>query len=100
MKTFAGHEMNLLSQLEEQTDNLSSSEMIRQTPAYVELKARGKSVVGPLLSALEHTPNMAFMMLLADVTGENPVPREDRGDVEKMAAAWLRWHNKNGATPD
>ena len=28
---------------------------------------------------------------LEALTGENPVPPEDAGDLEKMRAAWLRW---------
>ena len=33
---------------------------------------------------------------LRSLTGENPVPAGDRGDIEAITRAWLRWGDEHG----
>jgi hypothetical protein len=67
-------------------------------PAYQEIVAMGQEVVPLLLRDLEQEPDHWFAALGA-ITGAQPVPPEDRGDIEKMAAAWLRWGKDHGYLP-
>ncbi len=50
----------------------------------------GKAAVPLILDELRTDPRHWFPAL-QEITGENPVPLEDRGVVRKMAAAWLEW---------
>jgi hypothetical protein len=67
-------------------------------PAYQEIITMGQEVVPLLLRDLEQEPDHWFAALRA-ITGAHPVPPEDRGDLHKMAAAWLRWGKDNGYLP-
>ncbi|MGB8412313.1 MAG: hypothetical protein WCE23_05755 [Candidatus Binatus sp.] len=48
-----------------------------------------------LLQELRHQPDHWFTALRA-ITDANPVPDEIRGNVRKMAAAWIQWGVENG----
>ena len=78
-----------------ETAYLSSlTEMIAH-PAYQEIIALGPEVVPSLLRDLEKEPDYWFAALRA-LTGANPVPPEDAGKLDNMAAAWLNWGRENG----
>ena len=44
---------------------------------------------------LDREPDYWFWALQA-ITGEDPVPPAHRGDLSKMAAAWIRWGKQQG----
>ena len=48
-----------------------------------------------ILGEMAAAPGQWFWALLA-LTGENPVPDADRGDVTAMTAAWQEWGRANG----
>ena len=73
----------------------SSSRIRDNHPAYQEIIAMGPTVVPLLLRDLE-TNRRHWFTALAAITGADPVPEEDAGDIPKMAAAWLRWGRENG----
>jgi hypothetical protein len=52
-------------------------------------------VIPLILAEMETTPGQWFWALAA-LTGEDPVPDADRGDVTAMTAAWLAWGRANG----
>jgi hypothetical protein len=64
-------------------------------PSYQEIIRMGPPVVPLLLRDLAKEPNHWFMALYA-ITGADPIPPQDRGNVDRMAAAWLRWGRDNG----
>ena len=53
-------------------------------------------VNGPLLlRELERDPDHWFAALKA-ITGANPADPADRGRIDKLAAAWLKWGKEAG----
>ena len=74
---------------------LSSVSEITRHPAYQEIIALGAEVVPLLLRELEQRPDDWFAALHA-ITGAAPIPPEDRGKIDRMAAAWVRWGKEHG----
>ena len=58
--------------------------------------ALGRPALPSLFRDLEQTGDGHLAKALAALTGTNPVPAEDRGQVRKVAEAWLRWAKENG----
>jgi hypothetical protein len=56
--------------------------------AYQRIIGMGRSAVPLILRELRDKPEHWFWALTA-ITGEDPVPEEDAGDIRKMAQAWL-----------
>ena len=50
-----------------------------------------------MLRDLEHRPDHWFAALRT-ITGADPVAPEDRGRMERMAAAWVSWGREHGYT--
>ena len=48
-----------------------------------------------ILQELEQKPDHWFAALRA-MTGEDPVTPEDRGQMDRMASAWVRWGKEHG----
>lgn len=59
-------------------------------PAYQEIIGMGKAAIPLLLAELRREPDDWFWALYA-ITGAQPVPAENRGNLKEMAAAWLQW---------
>jgi hypothetical protein len=78
-----------------ETSHLSSSTQMAAHPAYQEIIALGPEVVPCLLRDLARQPDHWFTALKA-ITGANPVEPADRGRIDKMAEAWLRWGKEAG----
>jgi hypothetical protein len=78
----------------------SSIDAMMREPEYTKIKACGEEAVPILLEALREQPDtsMAIIALLVDITGENPMQKEDAGHVSRMAAAWLRWSRNRPST--
>lgn len=79
----------------DETLNVSSVTEAERHPAYREIVRMGMPAVPLLLEELDREPNLWFGALQA-ITGENPIPAEDRGDILKMARAWVTWGAENG----
>lgn len=80
---------------EEETGHLSAVTQIATHPAYQQIIGMGPAVVPLLLEDLARTSSHWFWALTA-ITGEQPVPPENRGDVDRMIAAWLHWGRTQG----
>jgi hypothetical protein len=74
---------------------LSSMTLIEGSAPYRDIIAWGERAVPLLLQELEHDPDYWFTALQA-ITGVNPVPAEDRGDLQRMTAHWLAWGHHTG----
>jgi hypothetical protein len=77
------------------TSHLSSSTQMAAHPAYREIIGLGMEAVPLLLADLARQPDHWFTALKA-ITGANPVDSADRGRIDRMAAAWLKWGRENG----
>jgi hypothetical protein len=60
-----------------------------------EIISMGEAVVPLMLRDLEQQPRL-WVWALPDITGEDPVPEADAGNIRKMSEAWLRWGKEHG----
>src|SRR5436305_15348493 len=95
-ETIEQHVVRLLGTWREQTAYLSSSTQMTAHPAYQELVTLGPAALPFLFRDLEQTGDGHLSKALAAITGAHPVPAGDRGNVRKVADAWLRWARENG----
>lgn len=77
------------------TMNLSSVGQMMDHPAYECLLAIGPPVLPLVMLRLEREPDPRWFPLLRDLTGDNPVPKEHAGYVERMAEDWIAWHREH-----
>lgn len=73
----------------------SSTATLAMHPAYQQIIGMGEDAVPLILADLQRGVDHWFWALKA-ITRENPVPDEDRGNLKKMAAAWLDWGRAKG----
>ena len=72
------------------TQYSSSGTEITNHVAYQRIIAMGQDVVPLIIRELRKRPAHWFWALFI-ITGHDPVPLEDRGNLAKMRDAWLRW---------
>jgi hypothetical protein len=80
----------LAAEWKEQSRYLSNSARMAMLRPYQRIIGMGEPVVPLILEELRREPDQWFWALEA-ITEENPVPPEVRGDVRRMADAWIRW---------
>src|SRR5437879_868969 len=73
----------------------SSSTVLRSHPAFQEIIGLGVAVVPLMLRDLGERPRL-WVWALPRITGADPVPAADRGNIAKMSEAWLRWGQEHG----
>lgn len=73
----------------------SSTTKLASHPAFQEIIQMGQAVVPLMLRDLEKRPRL-WVWALPEITGADPVPESDRGNIAKMSEAWLRWARANG----
>src|SRR5688500_3090915 len=78
-----------------ETQFISSYTEIVAHPAFREIIRMGAPVVPWMLRDLKEQPRL-WVWALPEITGANPVPPEDSGNIAKMSQAWLRWGAANG----
>ena len=64
-------------------------------PAYREIVEMGEAVLPLILEDLRDGGGHWYRAL-REITGENPVPEEDRGWSKKMRRAWVEWGEERG----
>ncbi len=80
---------------EDETACLSSSTMIVEHPAFQEIIRLGPAVLPLMLRDLEQGPRV-WVWAHPAIIGADPVPVEDRGNIQRMRDAWLSWARANG----
>jgi len=73
----------------------SSTTKLVNHHAFQEIVRLGHAVVPFMLQDLEMKPRL-WVWALSEITGADPVPMADRGNIAKMSEAWLRWAGANG----
>jgi hypothetical protein len=73
----------------------SSARVLSEHPAFREIVALGPAVVPLMLCDLAKRPRL-WVWALPEITGVDPVPELDRGNIAKMSEAWLRWGRAPG----
>lgn len=79
----------------EDTHLASSVSGIFLHPAYQEIIGLGPAALPLILDDLARTRVDWFWALRA-ISGENPVPPEERGQIGRMTERWLEWGHRNG----
>lgn len=64
-------------------------------PEYQRIIGMGPAVLPLILESLQRETDHWFWAL-ESITGEDPVPPEDRGSIRKMADAWVAWGRDQG----
>lgn len=77
------------------TAYISSSNDLVAHPAFQEIVGMGEAVIPLVLRELEKRTGH-WHRALRRITGADPVPPEDRGNVEMAAEAWLEWAREQG----
>jgi hypothetical protein len=85
----------LAARWKKETLHHSRMDKVAAHPAHREIIAMGARVLPLIFADLEKTGGLWFMALDA-ITGADPIPEQDAGDVDKMAAAWLAWGREKG----
>jgi len=80
---------------QEETRYVSSVHDMVLHPAYQQIIGMGREALPFLFQELKRQPDHWFWALHA-ITGEEPVPTEEKGNVEAMTRRWLRWGAANG----
>ena len=68
-------------------------------PSYQQIIGLGEQALPFILLELQQSPDHWFWALRA-ITGEDPVPPEERGNVAAMRRSWLRWGAERGYVTD
>src|SRR5262245_22590822 len=78
-----------------ETAYVSSSGDLVAHPAFQDIVALGSPVIPLLLCELEKRTGH-WHRALRRITGDDPVPAADRGNIERATEAWLRWEKEHG----
>jgi hypothetical protein len=78
-----------------ETAHLSSTPKMILHDSYQKIMAMGPDVVPHLLRDLERN-RRSWFWALRHLTGTNPVPPQDQGDLDKMIEAWVSWGKREG----
>jgi hypothetical protein len=74
---------------------LSSTTAKSMHPAYQQIIGLGPTALPLILKELADRPSHWFWALKS-ITGEDPVPPSDAGNIPRMTEAWLRWGHEHG----
>ena len=85
----------LAAEWKDQGKFLPSPTAIAALPAYRAIIGLGRPALPLILGELRREPHHWFVALRR-ITGEDPVPEDARGDLHRMAEAWLRWGAEHG----
>lgn len=85
----------LVRQWKQATLLMSSITDMATHPAYQQMIGMGQTALPLILEELRREPDQWFWALKA-ITGEDPVPQADRGNLPRMAHAWLAWAKDHG----
>jgi hypothetical protein len=95
-ETAAQRFARLARRWQDETWMLSSTTQRVLHPAYQQIIGMGRDAIPHLLHGLDQRDPEHWFWALAAITGEDPVPPEDRGNVRRMADAWLGWARRQG----
>jgi hypothetical protein len=84
----------LAREWKEKSRFLSNTAQMALLRPYQAIIGMGMPAVALILQELQREPDQWFWALEA-ITEENPVRAEDRGNVRRMAVAWIEWGKKS-----
>lgn len=100
--TASEHDQALVARFEQLAANwreerqfLSSSTQMAMCPSYQQIIGMGRDALPLIFHELAKEPDHWFWALKS-ITGEDPVPVEQRGMIREMTRAWLHWAREHG----
>jgi hypothetical protein len=94
-ETLEGRFRRLESLWTAETGHLSSTTKIVNHPAFQEILTLGPKVIPLMLRDLEARPRL-WVWALPRITGVDPIPESDAGNIAKMSQTWLQWAKEKG----
>lgn len=85
----------LATQWKAESRYMSNTKQMAMLQSYQNIVGMGEQAVPLILEELRREPGQWFWALHA-ITGEDPVPTDDAGRVDRMAQAWIRWGIERG----
>lgn len=85
----------LAAQWKDETAHVSLAAQRAIHPAYQRIIGIGPDAIPLILEELQRSPDDWFWALNA-ITEADPVPDENKGNLAKMASAWIQWGRKRG----
>ena len=85
----------LADRWEVETVLFSNSHRAVAHPAHMEIIRMGEPAIPLILERMRETGGHWFHAL-RDITGANPIPHTERGNIPAMQKAWLEWGVRNG----
>ena len=85
----------LKTEWKSKTRYLSNSAQMATVWSYQQIIGLGRPALPLILQELERETDHWFWALEA-ISGENPVPADQAGQIESMAKAWIHWGRKQG----
>lgn len=79
----------------QESQPLSSTSEMARLGSYRQIILMGRQAIPLLLRELQREPDYWFMAL-EEISGTNPVRDNERGRLQLMADAWLRWGREQG----
>jgi hypothetical protein len=76
-----------------ETAYLSSTTDMFEHPSFIKIVQMGPKAAPLIISEISRQPDL-LLGALPKITGENPVPSTDRGDIYAMASAWIEWYRR------
>jgi len=86
----------LSAQWKNETAHYSMKWQIALHPAYLGIIGMGQDAIAFIMADLEQEPADLWSWALEAISGENPIPQEDRGDLVAEGQHWLRWAKNRG----
>ena len=83
----------------EETMHVSRPEEKILHPAYLRIIGLGPDAIPLILAELERELGFWFWALEA-ISGEDPVPDDLQGDMERMRSVWIQWGYASGYLPE
>ncbi len=87
--------LRLKEKWEEETAFLSSVTDVAMHPSYQGIIGMGPVVIPMILREMAKRPGQWFWALKS-ISGEDPVPLEQRGNIIEMTKTWLKWGKQRG----
>ncbi len=87
----------LAEQWTKETALHSNPAIITRHPAYPQIIAMGEKALPFIFREMEQKRNRPhWFLVLHDITGTTPAPREIWGKAEEIASAWRQWGREQG----